>query len=93
MEGPKISATSQNIRFSGPVNSIHQRRLPETASPAGYSALIDAYALQVPIPMRLAASGERHRVTDTPDWLIMTPRHKPQASLRGFPNSARSHRG
>lgn len=93
MEGPKISATSQNIRFSGPVNIIHQRRLPETASPAGYSALIDAYALQVPIPMRLAASGERHRVTDTPDWLIMTPRHKPQASLRGHLTFALKYEG
>lgn len=62
---------------------FHQRRLPELAIPAGYGALIDAYSLQVPVPIKLAATGERHRITDTKAWLIMTPRHQPQASLRG----------
>jgi hypothetical protein len=37
-------------RFSGPVIVFQEKRLPETATPAGYSALIDAYGLAVPLP-------------------------------------------
>lgn len=37
-------------RFSGPVTVFHERRLPEAATPAGYSALIDAYRLEAPLP-------------------------------------------
>ncbi|WP_235871504.1 Fic family protein [Shimia sediminis] len=92
-EDQKISPATESIQFSGPVNVIHQRRLPETAIPAGYCALIEAYSLQVPVPIRLAANGERHRVTDTPDWLIMTPRHQPQASLRGHLTFALKYEG
>jgi len=62
------------------VNVFHQRRLPESATPAGYGALIDAYDLDVPAPIRLSATGRRHRVIDTADWLIMTPRHQPHCS-------------
>ncbi len=65
------------------MNVFHQRRLPETATPAGYGALIAAYNLRAPVPFKLAATGERHRVTDTAAWLIMTPRHQPHASLQG----------
>lgn len=92
-EDQKISTATENIQFSGPVNVIHQRRLPETAIPAGYCALLEAYNLQVPVPIRLAAIGERHRVINTPDWLIMTPWHQPQASLRGHLTFALKYEG
>ncbi len=75
------------------MNVFHQRRLPETATPAGYGALIEAYGLQAPIPIKLAATGERHRVTDTVDWQIMTPRHQPQASLQGHLTFALKYEG
>ena len=75
------------------MNVFHQRRLPELAIPAGYSALINAYSLEVPVPIKLAATGERHRVTDTDAWLIMTPRHQPQASLKGHLTFALKYEG
>lgn len=84
---------AENTQFSGPVNVIHQRRLPETATPVGYGALIEAYKLQTPVPIRLAATGERHRVTETADWLIMTPRHQPQTSLQGHLTFALKYEG
>ena len=89
----KISTQTTEDQFSGPVNTIHQRRLPENAIPAGYSALIDAYTLAVPIPRKLSAIGDRHRFVDTNEWRIMTPRHKPQASLRGHLTFALKYEG
>ena len=47
--------------FSGPVTVFQERRLPERGTPAGYSALIGAFDLQVPLPRTLSAIGERHR--------------------------------
>ena len=41
--------------FSGPVTAFHERRLPETATPAGYAALIEALRLRVPVPRILSA--------------------------------------
>ena len=75
------------------MNVFHQRRLPENATPAGYGALIDAYNLIVPVPIRLAATGMRHRVIDTEGWLIMTPRHQPQPTLRGHLTFALKYEG
>jgi hypothetical protein len=77
-------------RFSGPVIVYRERRLPERATPAGYSALIDAYGLAVPLPRTLSAIGERHRVFEEGGRRIMTPRHAPHRSalfLRRFLNT------
>jgi hypothetical protein len=76
-------AARQQHRFSGPVTIFHERRLPETAIPAGYSALIDAYGLAVPLPLTLSAIGQRHRITLDGGWRIMTPRHAPHPTLEG----------
>ena len=70
-------------RFSGPITLFHDRRLPEPARPAGYAWLIDAYSLELPLPHRLQAIGERHRVVSSADWRILTPRHAPEDTLAG----------
>lgn len=67
--------------FSGPVNVFHERRLPETATPAGYAALIHAYDLPVPVPRNLSAIGTRHRIIEGDGWRLYTPRHAPEATL------------
>lgn len=69
--------------FSGPVTVFQERRLPEAATPAGYAALIEAYALRVPVPLTLSAIGARHRTYQKDQWRIYTPRHAPNASLEG----------
>lgn len=69
--------------FSGPVTVFQERRLPERGAPAGYSALIDAYDLSVPLPRTLSAIGERHRVVEEGGWRILTPRHAPHPTLEG----------
>lgn len=73
----------QNMYFSQTVSVFHERRLPEPASPVGYAALVDAYALTAPLPMTLCAIGEKHRLYSDDGWRIFTPRHTPEASLEG----------
>lgn len=75
-QGPKSA-------FSGPITAFHGWRLPEKGVPAGYAALIDAYELRVPLPRRLSAIGERHRIIERDGWLVLTPRHAPHPSLEG----------
>ena len=70
-------------RFSGPVTIFQEKRLPEKATPAGYSALINACDLMVPLPRTLSATGERHRVIEEDGWRILTPRHAPHPTLQG----------
>lgn len=80
-------------QYSGPVIVFQDQRLPETATPAGYSALIDAHGLSVPLPRTLAATGTRHRITEKDGWRILTPRHAPKASLEGHLTFALKYEG
>lgn len=50
--------------FSGPLTVFQERRLPATATPVGYAALIGAYDLRVPLPRTLSATGARHRLLE-----------------------------
>src|SRR6266705_528204 len=84
---------TQNYSFSGPVIVFQERRLPEKATPAGYSALIDAYGLDVPLPRILSAVGERHRIVEENSWRIMTPRHAPHPTLEGHLTFALKYEG
>ncbi len=72
--------TDQHSRQPG---FFHGRRLPAPATPAGYAALWEKYALSVLLPVKLAVVGEKHRRIETSDWLVLTPRHQPPDSLGG----------
>jgi hypothetical protein len=84
---------SNQIRFSGPVTVFRGRTLPETATPAGYAALIGAYDLAAPLPRTLLATGERHRISEASGWRILTPRHAPDATLEGHLTFALKYEG
>lgn len=71
-EGTIFMAAATKHHFSGPVTDFQERRLPERATPAGYSALIGAFDLQVPLPRTLFAIGAHHRITEEGGWRIMT---------------------
>ncbi|MBB4210793.1 Fic family protein [Rhodothalassium salexigens DSM 2132] len=79
--------------FSGTVTVFQEQRLPEPAALAGYSALIDAYGLAVPLPRTLCGIGTRHRVTERDGWRIMTPRHAPDATPAGHLTFALRYEG
>ena len=80
-------------RFSGPISAFQERRLPVTATLAGYAALIGAYDLRVPLPRTLSAIGERHRFMEQGGWRIYSPRYTPDASLEGHLTFALKHEG
>jgi hypothetical protein len=80
-------------RFSGPVTVFQERSLPERATPAGYSALIGAYGLSVPLPRTLSAIGARHRMFEEGGWRILTPRHAPHPTLEGHLTFAIKYEG
>lgn len=84
---------AQPKAFSGPVILFQERRLPERARPVGYAALIEAYDLAVPLPLTLSAIGERHRITESDGWRILTPRHAPRATLEGHLTFALKYEG
>jgi Fic family protein len=50
---------------------------------AGYSALISAHDLKVPVPDHLCAIGMKHKKYDYGRWHLFTPRHKPKDTLNG----------
>ncbi|MFP4180936.1 MAG: Fic family protein, partial [Spirochaetaceae bacterium] len=79
--------------ISYPVTVFHDRRLPKRGSPAGYAALVDAYGLNVPLPRRLCAIGERHRMLEKDGWKLFTPRHSPENSLEGHLTFALKYEG
>ena len=87
-----MDAPAQN-RFSGPVTVFQEQRLPVTARPAGYAALIEAYDLRVPLPRNLSATGERHKFMEQGGWRIYSPRYTPDASLEGHLTFALKHEG
>jgi Fic family protein len=59
----------------------------------GYSALINAYQLQVPLPLKLSAIGRQHKRYDTEIWSIFTPRYKPEDTLPGHLTFALRYEG
>jgi len=80
-------------QFSGPVAVFHERRLPVTATLAGYAALIDAYNLSVPLPRTLCATGERHKVFREAGWDIYGPSYAPAPILEGHLTFALKYEG
>ena len=75
---------AKNDNFSHLINVFHGRLLPEEdCLLAGYSALINAYCLSVPIPEILAAISKKHKKYQTDKWMMFTPRHSPKSTLYG----------
>jgi Fic family protein len=60
---------------------------------AGYSALIQAHDLKVPIPDYLCAIGTKHKKYDYERWHIFTPRHRPEDTLYGHLTFALKYEG
>ncbi|SDQ15781.1 Fic family protein [Pseudovibrio sp. Tun.PSC04-5.I4] len=79
--------------FSQALTIFHESWLPVPATPAGYSALIDAYDLRVPIPRSLCAIGDRHKMIEKDGWRIFTPRHAPEPTLLGHLTFALKNEG
>lgn len=70
------------------------RPLPEeNITLAGYAALVENYALSVPLPDILAVISSKHNKYETADWRVFTPRHAPEDSIYGQLVFALKHEG
>jgi len=69
--------------ISQEINVFHGRQAPEKATLVGYGAIITSLDLPVPLPARLALISEKHRKYQTPEWMVYTPRYRPEDSLYG----------
>jgi len=82
MERTFYAKNKLNELFSQPAHHFRSRALPELAFPAGYAALIDRFDLAVPLPPRLTAIAQRHHPRSTSGWQLLTPRHRPDDTLK-----------
>lgn len=71
----------KNNCISRSVTVFHERITPEKGLLVGYGALIDSFALRVPIPDRLSLISKKTRHYDTEEWAVFTPRHSPKDDL------------
>ncbi len=67
--------------FSRKISVFHGRQAPEEGLIVGYGALIDALYLPMPLPSQLALISLKNRKYTTEQWIVLTPRHKPEDSL------------
>lgn len=82
-----------NIQFSHVVSVFQDRVAPEEGYLAGYSALVQAYNLEIPKPDVLSIISHRHRQYRTNEWQVFTPRHKPEDTLMGHLTFALKYEG
>ena len=77
----------------GLVREFRDSPLPEMAVLAGYSALIDRFDLQIPLPPYLAAVGMRRKPTSSEQWQLITNRQAVPTDLAGHLDFALKHEG
>lgn len=80
--------------FSHVVSIFQGRHLPEDdMTLAGYAALIKTYDIKVPAPEILSAISHKFARYQKDDWIVLTPRHKPEDSLIGHLTYALKYEG
>jgi len=84
----------KNNRFSENVTIFRNYILPETDMKlAGYSALINQYDLEVPLPEYISAISQSHRQYEEGRWKVFSIRHEPEHSLPGHLTFALKYEG
>jgi hypothetical protein len=82
-----------NNSFSQKVTAFQERTPPEPGCLVGYSALVQALELKVPLPEILALISQKHKQYKTADWMVFTPRHQPADTLMGHLTFALKYEG
>lgn len=85
---------SPDNHISEVVSIFRRLTLPEQDMRlAGYSALINYYELDVPLPRFLSAISNKNSRYSEGRWLAFTPRHEPEDSLTGHLTFALKYEG
>lgn len=83
----------KKTRFSRQIINFQEKVAPEEGYTAGYSALIEAYEIQAPLPDVLVLISTKHKQYTTDEWTILTPRHMPEDTLMGHLTFALKYEG
>ncbi|MBE0500505.1 MAG: Fic family protein [Desulfuromonadales bacterium] len=75
------------------VTFFRGERAPERGTLAGYSALINAYALPTPPPRQITLISEKNRDYDKGDWNVLPVKRMPAATLPGHLTFALKNEG
>lgn len=62
-------------KISIQVSSFHGRQAPEKATLAGYGAIIEAFALPMPLPKRVSLISEKRRSYETDEWRVFSSQY------------------
>ncbi len=85
---------AENNRYSENVTVFRKYTLPETDMKlAGYSALINRYDLEVPLPESISATSQSHRQYEEDRWAVFSIRHEPEHTLLGHLTFALRYEG
>jgi hypothetical protein len=85
---------SENNRFSESVTVFRKYTLPETNMKlAGYSALINRYDLEIPLPASISATSQSHKKYKEGRWAVFSTRHEPDDTLLGHLTFALKYEG
>jgi len=69
------------MQYSRKISVFHGRDIPEEGILVGYGALIEAYQLQIPLPIKLVLISHKKRQYTNEHWLVLTSRHLPEDTL------------
>lgn len=67
--------------ISRDISSFHGKDAPEQGILVGYGAIIETFALAVPMPIKLCIISLKNRKYCTQEWQVFTPRHQPKDDL------------
>ena len=70
-----------NNNFSLKISVFHGYKTPEEGTLVGYGALMEAFALPIPLPARLSLISTKKRQYETDHWQVLTSRHEPEDTL------------
>jgi len=70
-----------NTHFSRKITVFHGRIAPETGLLVGYGAIIETFALPVPLPNTLALISSKNRRYEKEGWVVFTPKYQPEDTL------------
>lgn len=71
----------KSTHYSKKVPVFHGRTLPEKGSIVGYAAIIEVHQLVLPMPQKITLISDKHKVYETEEWKVLTPRHRPEETL------------
>ncbi len=68
-------------KFSKSITAFQGRTAPEEGFLAGYAAIIEAFQLQIPLPLNLCLISNKNRKYQVENWKVFSSKYLPEDSL------------